>query len=586
MRRVRSIMPLGIRSCFALGLLGFAVAVGSPADVQAAQKVKVCHIPPGNPANFHTILISENALAAHLAHGDLAGACNDLCGILCDDGDACTVDDAGDCEQQGCPSEPRQPVNCDDARECTIDSCDATGGCAHTPDVGASCDDGQICTDQDACTPNGDCQGQAIVGCCLSDAECDPSLCKREACNLAIHRCEADPVVCDPPDLCTVSACDDLTGNCVDAAVECPEGEECNPSDGQCKAVGCSWASFDQDKLHILWTMDTKQGSTHSPRLSRFAVPSAGSIGARLYDVTFISSTTGLPADYLPPQVECKHMTMLTDGSLLGYCLLYSPSGRFLYYIRSSDLPWEDQATPVLGDGIPDPCWPPGPMDCTGKDPVKAYIVGEPITNSATNPIRSFQYQSGSTYPTYPLRTDCDGRVYIFNGYTNPHVYQITGDLLAGTYSLVPLGVQQNKIRDITAGLLPDGSLVDNPGYSQVGFDDLQLFDMGTLGTTPPLFNLYDPNKVIGLHVIPREAYADNEPRVVYRNQDGLVFVYEGYLDLGTIVPGGSPVGYPFTYRGDTTDAQGDGYCSLTGALPLCATSILPSDPSGAMCVR
>ena len=25
-------------------------------------KVQVCHIPPGNPANFHTITISENAL--------------------------------------------------------------------------------------------------------------------------------------------------------------------------------------------------------------------------------------------------------------------------------------------------------------------------------------------------------------------------------------------------------------------------------------------------------------------------------------------------------------------------------------------
>ena len=36
-------------------------------------KVQVCHVPPGNPANFHTITISENALQAHLAHGDLAG---------------------------------------------------------------------------------------------------------------------------------------------------------------------------------------------------------------------------------------------------------------------------------------------------------------------------------------------------------------------------------------------------------------------------------------------------------------------------------------------------------------------------------
>ena len=38
-------------------------------------KVKVCHIPPGNPGNAHTIKISKSALAAHLAHGDTQGAC-------------------------------------------------------------------------------------------------------------------------------------------------------------------------------------------------------------------------------------------------------------------------------------------------------------------------------------------------------------------------------------------------------------------------------------------------------------------------------------------------------------------------------
>lgn len=41
------------------------------------EKVTICHIPPGNPANAHTIEISENALAAHIDHGDVLGACND-----------------------------------------------------------------------------------------------------------------------------------------------------------------------------------------------------------------------------------------------------------------------------------------------------------------------------------------------------------------------------------------------------------------------------------------------------------------------------------------------------------------------------
>ncbi len=40
-----------------------------------ARKVKICHSPPGNPNNFHTISISKNALVSHLAHGDVIGEC-------------------------------------------------------------------------------------------------------------------------------------------------------------------------------------------------------------------------------------------------------------------------------------------------------------------------------------------------------------------------------------------------------------------------------------------------------------------------------------------------------------------------------
>ncbi|MBW8049091.1 MAG: hypothetical protein FVQ77_01875 [Cytophagales bacterium] len=41
-------------------------------------KVLICHIPPGNPDNLHTICISPNAVPAHLAqHGDYLGQCVD-----------------------------------------------------------------------------------------------------------------------------------------------------------------------------------------------------------------------------------------------------------------------------------------------------------------------------------------------------------------------------------------------------------------------------------------------------------------------------------------------------------------------------
>lgn len=38
-------------------------------------KVLVCHIPPGNPANAHPICISPNGVPAHLAHGCRLGTC-------------------------------------------------------------------------------------------------------------------------------------------------------------------------------------------------------------------------------------------------------------------------------------------------------------------------------------------------------------------------------------------------------------------------------------------------------------------------------------------------------------------------------
>jgi hypothetical protein len=162
-----------------LALLG-AVWLATPADAAPVPQVQVCHFPPSNPDNFHTITVRENALSAHLAHGDLTGACNSICAEICDDGDACTIDDMADCEYNGCPV-GRDPVNCNDGLGCTIDSCDAATGC-------------------------------------LNEA-----------------------IVCNPPDLCTVSACAEPEGVCMDTAVTCPagQGQECNPANGVCEEATC-----------------------------------------------------------------------------------------------------------------------------------------------------------------------------------------------------------------------------------------------------------------------------------------------------------------------------------------------------------
>jgi len=60
----KTIMILAIATAFVIG------TIFASTDVFAASKVTICHIPPGNPDNPQTINIKNNALPAHLAHGD------------------------------------------------------------------------------------------------------------------------------------------------------------------------------------------------------------------------------------------------------------------------------------------------------------------------------------------------------------------------------------------------------------------------------------------------------------------------------------------------------------------------------------
>jgi hypothetical protein len=56
------------------GTFTVTVACDNAADEEV--DLTLCHRPPGNPAAAHTITVgSENAVAAHLAHGDSSGSC-------------------------------------------------------------------------------------------------------------------------------------------------------------------------------------------------------------------------------------------------------------------------------------------------------------------------------------------------------------------------------------------------------------------------------------------------------------------------------------------------------------------------------
>jgi hypothetical protein len=96
-----------------------SVSAGPP------RKVVICHIPPGNPSNFHDISVSSKAVPAHLAHGDHEGSCTENCEALCTDNDPCTIDYDKEATTCVCSTaDHREPLDCNGGQ------CDPeTGGC-------------------------------------------------------------------------------------------------------------------------------------------------------------------------------------------------------------------------------------------------------------------------------------------------------------------------------------------------------------------------------------------------------------------------------------------------------------------------
>lgn len=67
-----------LMSIMALIAVAISVGVTGIVNAQGNNKVTICHVPPGNPSNAHTISVSENALDAHLGHGDYEGPCEEV----------------------------------------------------------------------------------------------------------------------------------------------------------------------------------------------------------------------------------------------------------------------------------------------------------------------------------------------------------------------------------------------------------------------------------------------------------------------------------------------------------------------------
>ena len=197
----------------ALLILAVALALGAAMpSLAGGDKIEICHFPPGNPGNFHTITINQNAWTAHQAnHNDLLGSCVANCETICGDGNACTQDIQSDPDACIClPDHP--PVDCDDGLACTDDNCDPATGCSNVE----SCGDGNECT-ADICPDlaPGTCQYPPVTDGteCITDGdgagECQSGVC------VEVDLC-ADAPPCPPSDPtgCEVSlGCQD--GVCV-----------------------------------------------------------------------------------------------------------------------------------------------------------------------------------------------------------------------------------------------------------------------------------------------------------------------------------------------------------------------------------
>ena len=49
---------------------------GGPTAEDSSGKITICHVPPGNPANAHTLVVGASAWKGHSRHpGDHLGAC-------------------------------------------------------------------------------------------------------------------------------------------------------------------------------------------------------------------------------------------------------------------------------------------------------------------------------------------------------------------------------------------------------------------------------------------------------------------------------------------------------------------------------